>query len=413
MNLHAPQAAQAGPSSVPDLAESPARVADIEDIVVRARRVAAVAERHALEVDEQARVPSEAIAALKAERLMGVLAPRALGGENAGHGEVVEACYILGQACASTAMIYAMHSVKVACLVRHGQDSPWHQGFIARVAHEQMLLASSTTEGQAGGAVRSSEAAIVHAQGRIHLERDASVISYGEAADGLVTVARRDAEAASSDQILLALSKDDYSLTRTRDWATLGMRGTVSAGFALKAEADPAQILPQPYARIHAESMVPSAHLFWSSAWTGVAAGAVDRARRYIRKATRNAEGKAPPAAAHLAKAMAALRAGRALIATMTTQFEAIKHDRTALAALEFQTAITLLKVDASELAVQAVSHAMRACGLSGYRNDGEASLGRHMRDILSAPLMINNDRILADLATTSLVADTPQSIRN
>ena len=42
-----------------------------------------------------------------------------------------------------------------------------------------------------------------------------------------------------SDQVLLALFKDDYSLTRTREWATLGMRGTVSAGFALKAEADP------------------------------------------------------------------------------------------------------------------------------------------------------------------------------
>lgn len=413
MNAYAPQAAQTGSSCATDLAEPPPRGVALEAIVVRARRVAAVAAAHAVAVDEEARVPAEAIAALKAERLLGVLAPRTLGGEAASHGEVVEACYILGQACASTAMIYAMHSVKAACLVRHSQESDWHRGFIARVTDEQMLLASSTTEGQSGGAVRSSEAAIVHADGRIRLERDASVISYGEAADGLVTVARRDGEAASSDQVLLALSKDDYSLTRTRDWATLGMRGTVSAGFALKAEADAAQILPQPYARIHAESMVPSAHLFWSAAWTGVAAGAVDRARRFIRKATRNAEGKVPPAAAHLAKAMSALRAGLALIGTMTTRFEAIKDDRAALGALEFQTAITLLKVDASELAVQAVTHALRACGLSGYRSDGEATLGRHMRDILSAPLMINNDRILADLATTSLVADIPQSIRN
>ena len=41
---------------------------------------------------------------------------------------------------------------------------------------------------------------------------------------------------------------------------------------------------------------------------------------------------------------------------------------------------------------------AMRACGLSGYRNDGEFSVGRHLRDVLSAPIMINNDRILANL---------------
>lgn len=412
MNAPAPQAAQAARSSASVLSGRPERAFDDKDMLARARRVASVAERHALEVDEDGRVPREAIAALKAERLMGVLAPRGLGGEGARHGDVVETCYILGQACASTALIYAMHSVKVACLVRHSQDSLWHQGFITRVADEQMLLASSTTEGQAGGAVRSSDAAIVHEQGRIRLERDASVISYGEAADGLVTTARRSLDAVASDQVLLALARDDYSLTRTRDWSTLGMRGTVSAGFALKAEADPAQILPHPYARIHAESMVPSAHLFWSSAWTGVAAGAVDRARRAVRKATKNAESP-PPAAARLAKAMAALRAARAQIAAMTAQFEAIEHDRAALTTLEFQTAITLLKVDVSELAVEAVTQALRATGLSGYRADGDASLARHLRDILSAPLMINNDRILADLAMTSLVADTPQSIRN
>ena len=41
-----------------------------------------------------------------------------------------------------------------------------------------------------------------------------------------------------------------------------------------------------------------------------------------------------------------------------------------------------------------------RACGLAGYRNDGEFSVGRHLRDALSAPIMINNDRILANTAT-------------
>ena len=37
---------------------------------------------------------------------------------------------------------------------------------------------------------------------------------------------------------------------------------------------------------------------------------------------------------------------------------------------VDFQTAINLLKVDASELAVETVMNAMRATGLSGYRND-------------------------------------------
>ncbi|CAN7386848.1 acyl-CoA/acyl-ACP dehydrogenase [Phenylobacterium sp. LjRoot225] len=409
MNVATSHAAQTGPSAASiGLAETP----QTEDILVRARRVAAVAEQYAIEVDRDGRVPMEAIAQIKAERLFGVLAPRALGGEDASHAQIVEVCYILGQACASTAMIYAMHQVKAACIVRHGHGAAWHEGFLERLTEEQLLLASSTTEGKSGGAVRSSDAAIVHSGGRIQLERQAGVISYGEAADGLVTTARRAPDAASNDQVLLVLDRRDYSLTRTGGWDTLGMRGTVSAGFALRADAEAAQILPHPYSRIHAESMVPSAHLFWSATWAGIATGAVERARRFIRKAIRT-EGKPPPAVAHLEKAMAALRGARALIATTTSHFESIKHDPAALTSLDFQSAITLLKVDASELAVQAVTHALRACGLSGYRNDGDASLSRHMRDVLSAPIMINNDRILADLATTSLVVELPQTICN
>ena len=110
---------------------------------------------------------------------------------------------------------------------------------------------------------------------------------------------------------------------------------------------------------------------------------------------------------------MGSLRALRALLATMTARYDGLKDDRDALAALEFQNGITLLKVDVSELAVETVMSAMRACGLSGYRNDNEFSVGRSLRDVLSAPIMINNERILANLAPTALVADLPQTIRS
>jgi acyl-CoA dehydrogenase len=54
---------------------------------------------------------------------------------------------------------------------------------------------------------------------------------------------------------------------------------------------------------------------------------------------------------------------------------------------------------------------ALRTCGLSGYRNDSEFSIGRHLRDVLSAPLMISNDRILSNLSTASLMMALPVSI--
>ena len=69
---------------------------------------------------------------------------------------------------------------------------------------------------------------------------------------------------------------------------------------------------------------------------------------------------------------------------------------------------MTLLKVEASELALAIVMSATRACGLAGYRNDGEFAMGRHVRDILSAPIMINNDRILADAEASAMMAEVP-----
>ena len=384
-----------------------------DDLTARTQRVAAIAARHAEAVDADGRFPIETMTAARTQGLLGVLVPESLGGEAASIGDVVEVCYSLGQTCASSAMIYAMHQVKAACVVRHGVGSHWHETFLNRLVVDQLLLASSTTEGQAGGNVRSSAAPVIYEGGRILLDRDASVISYGASADGLVTTARRSADAAPTDQVLLVLLKDNYTLTPTQGWDTLGMRGTSSMGFALKAEADVAQILPQPYELIHSQTMVPTAHLFWSAAWAGVAASAVERARRFIRKAARTSGGQLPPAAAYLTKAMGSLRALRALIATTLERYETIKNDPDALAAIDFQTGINLLKVDASELAVETVMAAMRACGLAGYRNDGEASIGRHLRDILSSPIMINNDRILANLSTSMLVSETPQTIRN
>ena len=98
--------------------------------------------------------------------------------------------------------------------------------------------------------------------------------------------------------------------------------------------------------------------------------------------------------------------------ANTATTLRELASQRSALEALDYQTSMNLHKVRASELAVSTVMSAMQACGLSGYRNDSEFSLGRHLRDVLSSPIMINNDRILANLADASLLNGVPTSLR-
>lgn len=52
----------------------------------------------------------------------------------------------------------------------------------------------------------------------------------------------------------------------------------------------------------------------------------------------------------------------------------------------------------------QIVLKALSICGILAYKNDSPYSMSRHLRDSLSAPLMVGNDRILATNANLLLV---------
>lgn len=378
----------------------------------RAQAVADIAAAHALAVDRDAVFPTAAIDAAKRNGLLALLVPREFGGGGMPLSEVADVCYTLGQACASTAIIVAMHQAALACVVRHHQGSEWHRRLLFRVATENLLLASSTTEGRNGGNVRSSAAALLPDGDGLSFDRAATVMSYGAQADGIVTTARRDADALASDQALIVLLKEDYTLEPTGGWDTLGMRGTRSFGFALKARARPEQIVPVGYDKIHPQTMVPVSHLTWAGVWTGIAAAAVSRAQMFVRTASRRANGQMPPGATDCTAAAASLRALRAIVAANLLRFEQIEHDPQALASLDTQANLNLFKVEVSERAVETVMAALRACGLAGYRNDGEFGVGRHLRDVLSAPVMVHNSRILANIATTALMSGVPSSLR-
>ncbi len=339
--------------------------------------------------------------------------PLELGGESASVSDVVDVCYMLGKACASSAMIFAMHQIMVAILVRHARHSAWHRELLQRLTAEQLLFASSTTENQTGGDVRASACVVERTGSRMALVKNATVMSYGAQADGILTTARRSADSASSDQVLVAFLKKDYELERIVDWDVLGMRGTCSTGFTLRGQGSVEQVLPDAYEKIHTQSMVPVAHLTWSGVWTGIAAGAVGRARRFVRGAARHGSGQLPPGAAHLTRAVMSLRALRGSVAAALQHYEIAAMTEDGLAALEFQTAMNLLKVNSSESAIETVMSAMQACGLSGYRNTGEFSICRSLRDVLSSSIMINNDRILANAASALLLVDIPALLRD
>jgi len=358
-------------------------------------------------VDREARFPHEALAGWRESRLLGALVPRELGGLGASLTDVLAMTESLAGACAAAGMVFAMHQIQVACLVRHAGSQAWVTDYLREIAATQPLIASATSEVGVGGDLRSSIAAVTSTDTGCLLEKQAPTVSYGVHANAILVTARRNPEAPRSDQVLLLVRDADYELEATGVWNTLGMRGTCSPGFKLKAEFAREQILSVPFADIACQTMVPVSHLLWSSVWLGIAADALARAHRFVRGEARQKPGTTPPSALRLAEAITRLDTLRARIGAVLGEYEAICASRDGaeeLGRVGWATRINGLKLSASELSVEIVTRALSIIGIAGYREDGELSVARHLRDAHSAPLMINNDRINAMNASLLLV---------
>jgi acyl-CoA dehydrogenase len=355
-------------------------------------RVAAVARIHAEEVDRLGRFPAETVAAMRAEGLLGALVPVALGGLGRSLGAVAAACYALGRACASSAMIYAMHQSQVACLVDHAAESPWLQRTLARIGTEGLLLGSVTSEVGTGGQMRASLCAVEPVAGdagRFTLRKQGSSVSYGAYADALLVTARAHPAAEPADQVLVLVPVVEGVLTRTGEWNAMGMRGTCSDAFTVTAAGEREQIVPVPFAQVAAQSMVPVSHLLWSSVWCGIAADAVTRARLLLRGRFRAGGGALAEGTSRLVQAAERLQCLEARVRVALADYAAGSAECFAETA-----SINMVKTAVSEGCLEVVETALLVCGFAGYSNGGPFSLSRHLRDVHSARLMIHNDRI-------------------
>ena len=355
-----------------------------------------VARPNAVDVDRVGRFPAESLAALRDARLLSSFVPRDLGGDGATMTDIVAACYILGQYCSSTAMVYAMHQIQVACLVHHGLDSEALRSHMELIARDQRLLASATTETGTGGDVRSSVCAVTLADGRFALRKETPVISYGDYADDILVTARRTIDAPAADQVIVLVRRTDAELVPTTDWDDLGMRGTCSRGYVLTASGPADHVLVEPYADISARTMLPVSHLVWTGLWSGIATDAVQQIRMNLRKQARKSAG-VPPTAPDVAMLHADLELVRSAVAATTQLYERVRSDPAAATTPSMTLRMNALKISVSLALPRIVTDALRLGGINAYRNDSEQSLGRHLRDLHSAALMVHNERILAN----------------
>ena len=366
-----------------------------------------VAAPNAADVDANSRFPRATVQALQTAKLLSAPVPKELGGAGYGMRELAALCSTLGQACGSSAMVLAMHYIQVACIARHGLQSAFFRRYLQELVRDQYVLASMTSENGTFGETRTSICAVERQNGRFKLDKDATTASYCEHADGILVTCRRGPDAPGSDQVLVLVRKGDYKLTQTTSWDTLGMRGTCSPGFKLESAGPEEQIVPGSFADSSAQTMVPYSHILWSSLWWGIAADAVGRAAEFVRASARKNPGTVPPTATRLAQVSEQLQAMRHNWLALADEFDELNarpRGMQELLSIGWALKMNNLKINASESAPQIVHRALQITGILGYKNDSKFSLGRHYRDVLSASLMISNDRIASKSASMLLV---------
>ena len=157
-----------GPLESDDAVTQPGAIELLEAIRTT---VVPIAARHAAEVDEAARFPHESFEALRAARALSAAVPRELGGQGCGMRELAVQCAAVAQGCSASGMILAMHHIQVACLVRHALDSAFFREFLRRLASEQLLIASVTSEVGTFGDTRSSMCAVARAGRAVRTEQ--------------------------------------------------------------------------------------------------------------------------------------------------------------------------------------------------------------------------------------------------
>lgn len=364
--------------------------------------------KHADDVDQRARFPTEAFEAMKKAKLLSAYVPKELGGAGCSITEIALMCEEFGRHCVSTAMIFGMHQIQVATFVHHAMQSPYFRKYMREIVEKELLIASITSEVGTSGHMRRSICAVKQSGDRFELEKAGTMVSYGEAADDLLVSARRHPDAPSSDQVLVLIRKGPDTLSNKGPWDPLGGRGTCSPGFLCRGSGKVEQIMEVPFADSSAITVVPVSHLLWCSAWLGAATASVGKAHAFVRKQARANPDAVPPTATPLANTATKLQAMRGYIRDSIAEYERYRtmpdSGTAALTTVPYAAKVNNLKVWTSRTLVEIVDESMVICGVAAYVNGSPFSLTRQMRDAHSAPLQIGNDRIMATNAALLLI---------
>jgi alkylation response protein AidB-like acyl-CoA dehydrogenase len=377
-----------------DEATDSARVGRRHRFAERAARVAAVAADHAARTDVESAFPTEAVAEMRRTGLLGLMVPAAHGGLDGDIADMVQVSIDLGRADMSVAMIFAMHCQQTAAIVRHARP-PLRDRLLPEIADGRRYLASVTTEAATGGHLLSAQSSLEASDDGLFVDRFAPVVTGGAHADGfLITMLAPDAASPAAVSLVYA-DRQDLDIMVSGDWRAMGMRASHSLPLRLQGRVPEECVVGASgdFRTVMTSTFAPMAHLGWSAAWLGTAAGALSRVLRLLRSPSgrTRTDLRSELLLSRLSQARRRLDQVHALLMrTQTTVTQAADLSRPAV-----QLQLNALKITASEECLRAVDDLIDAVGMRhGYLSSSPTRLEQSLRDLRSAALNYHNDRL-------------------
>lgn len=367
-------------------------VRDIASSVVR---------ESAEQTDRERAWPEAGIRALQAAGLGGLTVSTAHGGQGHGLTGLLQACEILGQECASTAICYGMHCVGASVIDAHATPGQV-KDFLAPICEGEHLTTLALSE-PATGIHFYFPSTRMQADGRdFVLHGDKGFVTNGGHADSYVISGITVRENAPEDLFsCLILPAESKNMRWQGEWTGMGMHGNSSISLRLDGTRVPqANLLGKEGDQIWYVFNVVAPFFLTAMAGTylGVAQRALDTAREHLTGRSHGHSGSRlaehPLLQHRLGSLWARVEMTRQLAYSAASKFDAGADDAL--------LSVLSCKSEAGECAVQVVNEAMTLCGGQGYRDNG--LLHRLMRDARASHVMAPTTDILRTWAGRTLL---------
>ncbi len=324
---------------------------------------------------------------------------------------MVENIYAAGRVSASLGTIVSMHYQQVHCIDLHG-TAELKASISDDLRTGRNYIGSITTERLSGGDLRSSTAEVERSADSITIDRDAPIVTGGQACDSfLVKMSEPDGRPS-----LVYVPRDGADIdVHPTAWNPMGMRESASVGLTLRATVPSWSAAGQPgqFDQIVSDCFGPFAHIGWAATWLGTATECGNRLISHVRKtpALRTKLADNSLMLARLANVRSALDSVRAALAAVMGDYAAGRHRNN-----DFAVRVNDLKVLASTQCYGAVDKLLEVGGLPlGYMKNDITRIERAFRDLRSASLNYSNDKLIRDtgklILRTGFDSTTPAHI--